>query len=434
MSDTGVSVQEPDDREPNIAIWWIGTAVAIAVIFAVRCASAYTHPILWGDDWNLFVRFIHAPGIDAAFHPYAGYVSVIPGAIGWVASNFASGTRPFLLAWAAAAIGVASLSWFSSARFDHLLPDVWQRSLVCVLLALVPASNSALLSATMFSSWHILFVLVLATVARAPTRTRWMLIELAVMGLCICSHPLSIVLVPIFCWRAVIAKAPIARWFFVGLSAITCFYFVFGVQSSDVQMRSWGRSAFAAFEMMTHRVVGDTVLHGSWRTAVPATLWGCTLFLLPVIAVTFAAVRCDAAQSRDLRRGLAGVLFLGMAVIIATTLGRFDQYGKLLFSPRYTYVPTLCWCLVAMITILAATRTCAPRLRAIAIVGLVVHTAMLNGGRGYLYRTSPESGDRVVQFTTGIDAWLESAEGEETRSLPLPGRRISVSRPRPGPN
>jgi hypothetical protein len=339
MSDTGVSVQESAGRDPRPTLWCIGTAVAIAVIFAVRCASAYTHPILWGDDWNLFVRFIHSPRLDAVFQPYAGYVSVVPGAIGWFASNFASGTRPFILAFAAAGIGIASLSWFSSSRFDHLVPDVRQRSLICVLLALVPASNAALLSTTMFSSWHLLFILILATIAQAPTRMRRMLGELAILSLCVCSHPLSIVLVPIFCWRAAIARTPIARGLFIGLTAITCLYFVFGVESSGVQVRSWGRSAFAAFEMLTHRVVGDTLLYGNWRTVLPATLLVCTLFLLPVIAVTVTALRCDAAPSRDehrdlrrdLRRGLVGVLFLGMAVIVATTLGRFDQYGKLLF-------------------------------------------------------------------------------------------------------
>jgi hypothetical protein len=411
--------------------WILATALAIGSIFALRCHYAYTHPILWGDDWLLFARFTMNPGLAAVLDPHAGYVSLLPNLVVGMTSWLPLTWQPYLLAWIPGLIGIACLSWFASPRFAHILPEPPLRRLTCILLALIPASNAALLSVTMFSSWHLLFALCLAVIAKAPEGRRARCRELVLLGLCICSHPVSIIVCPFFAIRALTARAFPLRLHYIALVGISLTYFFALVGSSSASISDWRPPAQAAIETMSHWVVGDSLLPGDLRTQIPTRGLGPYLLLLPVLALCVFAWR-----SRKLTGSQSTVVttlvLLSASVIAATIAGRHAEYGKLMFSPRYTYVPTLCWYLAALIVAFAALRGQSPRLRVVAILALVLHAVALNNGRGYRYRTSPADGDKVAAFVEELADWRKTAsQGPPTKRLALPGRQLIIERQPP---
>jgi hypothetical protein len=118
--------------------------IFLAICFtALRRLNFFTSPKLWAEDglifWSDSRRF---PIWQTIFHPYVGYLHVIPRILAAITAVFPIGATPVL--YTALAIVVTSLSCalVLRAEMKWLIPSYWVRAFVFAALVVLPGAGS----------------------------------------------------------------------------------------------------------------------------------------------------------------------------------------------------------------------------------------------------------------------------------------------------
>ena len=402
--------------------------------------AGYLDPVLCGEDWAiLFARYLwdRSPGL--VLEPYAGYVSFGPQGIGWLTSWLPGGAQAYALAFAAGGVAALALGWFASPRFAHVLPDARLRGLVCLLLALQPLADAPLLCTAMYAHFHMLFVVCLAAVATPPS-ARARPVELIVVTVCAWSHPIALLVAPLFAWRAWRSPDRGVRRHYACLALLSVAYLGFGV---DWQTQLWQTlpggahpGSFTALVTLVGSVILPSIALNQELVTVlgehgigPGTL-GLLLGALLVALVSAALIAGRRCPGLATARGTT-LMVLGLALLLATATvaSRWASQGTLVFkSPRYAYVPALLLSLWGMSTLLNLGR----RRAGLVALLLVAHAVSLNLGPGVRtrFRFAPPSEGRVARFAVEVEAWARTpGPSGESRRLVLPGRVLEICRP-----
>lgn len=393
--------------------------------------AGYLDPVLCGEDWAiLFARYLwdRSPGL--VLEPYAGYVSFGPQGIGWLSSWLPGGAQAYALAFAAGGVAALALGWFASPRFAHVLPDARLRVVVCLLLALQPLGDAPLLCTTMYAHWHLLFVVCLAAIATPPS-TRVRLVEVLVVAVCAWSHPMALLVAPMFAWRAWRSADRGVRRHYACLTMLSVAYLGFGIdwQTQLAQTHAGGPASGWPAALVT--LLGSVILPSVALNQELVTVLGEHGIPLSTLGLLLGALLLALVGAMLLAHRRCTLTMLGLALLLATATvaSRWASQGTLVFkSPRYAYVPALLLSLWGMSTLLHLGR----RRAGLVALLLVAHALSLNLGPGVRtrFRFAPPSEGRVARFAAEVEAWARTpGPSGESRRLVLPGRVLESRRP-----
>ena len=191
---TGTGIPAPRGRLADPPV--LAVLAACAVILACRRAGAVTHPQFWAEDAYFFAQ-AYTIGWSALLVPFAGYLHTIPRLVGEVAvlMNPARGPAIFVAGSAAVTLYVASRTLSPRCPLPR-----WGGA--CALaVVLVPDTYEVLLNVVNLQ-WVVGAGIVLLLVSADPRTPAQRVHDVGagiLMGL---TGPFSILLAPLFLWRA----------------------------------------------------------------------------------------------------------------------------------------------------------------------------------------------------------------------------------------
>lgn len=209
--------------------------LGIFVILAVRSWDALSFPILGHEDGRDMFAFYFNNGTPCGiFRYYAGYISLLPNAIGWAAMRLPLPISAHV--FTLASLVIATLGFYLLSRDGHewLVPQASTRRTIVVALAILPLGKGYLVNNLTYSQWSLLFLLVvLLTRWPLPSSIGALSAYAGTVALCAASHPLSILMVPPCVVQFVLNKHRIQRLFIVLCVVVVVAYQILGVKHSD---------------------------------------------------------------------------------------------------------------------------------------------------------------------------------------------------------
>jgi len=332
---------------------WIG--VLATFILLTRAPGRILNGYLWAEDGVLFMNEAYRLGLASIFHPYAGYLHLLPRLIA-IASAYLFGIHcaPYLYVDSALIVSV----WVSLYLLRASIDFPWQRHsiMLSALLALspwlVPANNEVLLNVTNLQWVLAPALMMLLWECCGPDHGRQpapQVLGLRIVGMALLTltGPVCILLMPIaglaFLWR--MRRAP--TW----PSAL-----VFAVYSLGtlVQAAVYLATREAAGQRSGLKWMRELVVYQLGPTLIPQSL----LDAMPVLAgvAASALLLCLLAGSATSAKRwlLASLFYVFMATWNAGLLrvdhrgAHFSWYG---YGARYTYLPELAlfWAMLIII-------------------------------------------------------------------------------------
>ena len=178
--------------------------LACALVLAYRCHGRLAHPSLWAEDGTVFfVRALHY-GAAALWQGYAGYLHLVPQLAYLLMTRVVPLLHvPYVAEASSILVYAAVASTFSSRAYEELLPGALRRQLVCVTLCFVLGLPEVLGNYANLHWVLYLFVWLLAIRPLSASHHGW---ETVVAVLTAFSAGECLVLVPLFAWRALVAR------------------------------------------------------------------------------------------------------------------------------------------------------------------------------------------------------------------------------------
>jgi hypothetical protein len=104
--------------------YWLSITafVAVVLILWLRAPDRIEHGFLWAEDAQVFLLDAHQTGFRSLFHPYAGYLHLLPRLIAWISVHIVSlAQTPYFFAWTCLTITALSSAYIAFA-VRHLHP------------------------------------------------------------------------------------------------------------------------------------------------------------------------------------------------------------------------------------------------------------------------------------------------------------------------
>ena len=283
----------------------------IASSYIIRTPSVLMHPPLFNED--AFVLFNHYYNRDA-FGPwlveYAGYVSVGPDLLAFVASMFPTSWAPHVYLWMALGVSASTLSLFYLTRFRALLGSDAARFLTCLVLALLPLGNGALFRSLTWCFWPLLLASALFCLVPGPKRPGTG--EFSLLLVNSWSSPLSTLLIPLYLWRLRGSRDVVERLQFISLVVAALAYLASIAADSlpasmvtTVQLPATGHSRDIAYAVRhTLPAIADRVIFEPLftnRVRVGANARGFHFAVVTIGALVVLVATGLVARDRELR-------------------------------------------------------------------------------------------------------------------------------------
>lgn len=421
---------------------------ALAIVVLRAPEMVLMPPLLWDDGSKVFAYFYENREAARILRFKSGYLPLIGNFIGYAAVRFPTRLIPYVFVGSAVLITSVTYCLFFARAFRRWFPSDLDRALMCLIFALAPISSCQLVTASDYSIWNLLAVLILLTAWRPSEKRGWRYLHALVCNLLIWSHPLTIIVAPVVLWRAF--KDEENRTFYRLMFFNLLVHQVFGVSGITTTHGLWRHStgvpiavSFAAkfFDscVWTIQIVGAT----AFRTAFGSPLYEFAVRERPALIIAWmtllAVVSYLAALKVPRTRSL--LAFLAYLILSLTFLSCFLRYEGvhndpiqfIYYTPRYIYLQSLCFLLLfgTLLTTgweLACAKLADPhlaqKLRQLAflpLAALICHYYFLNTQFGHYlvrntHRASPyydlnsENGIVVREFFAKLAA-AENAPG-----------------------
>jgi hypothetical protein len=305
---------------------WL-TLMACAGILALRKPDAFYNPQFWGEDGPNFYKDALLMGPKAFFEVYASYLHTVARCVGALATWFDPKWAPTVFVGSALAFTLYAAARTQSARCP--LP----RHAGCALaVVLVPDAFEVLLNITNLQ-W-INFGSLLLILISADAKRWWQHLHDGVMVLLFgLSGPFSIIVAPLFLWRAwqrrtaasliVSGLALVAA----GVQAWTVWHYPPGTQDSPVALE-------ALLAVPGMRITGSLLL----GTLVPQDFSRGVEIVLGLVALAAVTTLAQRKGAFRLERIWLGLAFAGL---LASTLFRcryvLPDLCHAVFGSRYFF-------------------------------------------------------------------------------------------------
>jgi hypothetical protein len=419
---------ETPPRAPRRGPWLL--ALAVFLVLFLKSPAMLLAPPLHAEDGTQMLAYYYCPrGPAGILRFYNGYVSLVPNAIGWLALRAPIEWAPTLLALAPFVLTGICLLLPYLLRLGAEATGVGTVAAASLLLAALPLGNAPLVANTTYSFWNGLLALTFLALA-PPARHPASQVGTAVAAVLLAaSHPLSIVVLPLYLVRVVLDRRErrvAAIWAAVLIGGVV--YQLLAVQHAEARMRPPLVLLHLGFRYLVERVGFEGVLGSEARLALYAAGWGWLVTLAGSLVTLAAAWLCWRRFREEPRaRGLIlGLVYLVPALTFGVVAARNIRSGLLWdrFGEHYFYVPkALFW--VALVTCAAPLVGKLARGRRVGmVVALVVYVLGFSWAERARYAVDPEEGRRIAALVVevarqeraaggrrGIDAVLDRASG-----------------------
>ncbi|PJZ35901.1 hypothetical protein CH354_16205 [Leptospira levettii] len=207
----------------NYILFLANFFISFALLF-LRKPDSLLNAQLWAEDGVLFLHDEWHVGFpDTIFILYAGYVHFVPRLVAFISNFFPFEVIPFIFNFSAIFLSAISVSIFSLTNFRYILKSDILRTLVVVLICLMPIGPESINNITNVHFYLSLGVFLIALIGGSLSRWAYFLFFLFVL-LGILSAPLAVFCAPLFLIRPILCRSEKLRWLYVLLFVISVVY------------------------------------------------------------------------------------------------------------------------------------------------------------------------------------------------------------------
>lgn len=348
---------------------WIVVAAASLLLFLRKPWALHT-PQLWAEDGSIFLLQDNLWGAAVILDPYNGYLHLLPRLVAWLARHL------FDVAWwpacyngAAFVLTVVLFARLASARIA--LPGALKPWLI-LALPLVVGTGEVLINLTNLQWLAALFLV--AQLFATPARGRWSHAgDVALLVLAGLSGLFSVILLPLFLWRAVRHRSPdtLLAGGVVGVCGAIQLFCLLGTGTAGALEA--GDTPFRP--LMALSVLGSRLV--TWPLLGPAAVRAWPVWLHAVLAVAIIgpllALSLRAGPHRGLRLTLvAAFLLLTAACAIRVRADTWPD-DNLVNGDRYFYLSRVLLTWLLLFQLDATARALRLTARVACLLGLVTH-------------------------------------------------------------
>lgn len=378
---------------PHWASPFLLTACACLVLFVLRDASgALSPPVRLEDATNMLSFYWKDSDPSKLLREYAGYLSLGPNLVGYIAGNLPGLLTIYVLHWVPLIMAACAFASIQLRDVEILGMSHCEKAIVVIALVLMPMGNYALITNTTYMLWSMLImstILVLFWTPRASFRAVVLLFFLALTSM---SHPLFVLLLPILCIRIFFAKSRFERVGFAAVLIIAVVYLLLVVDFSGSQKGA--RDGLIALiidsiRMFATRSVTEPLISSSVRLDLvqKGNLEATILFGLLVILAGGILIWLGRARLTRRQIWQIGALFLmaGLFAAAATATGRvkIDHFG----GQRYIYPSAFLVLLILFWGLLNLFKAVPGKMRIAGYALLAVWIVAINDADKYYYRS-----------------------------------------------
>ncbi|MFZ6027652.1 MAG: hypothetical protein ACOYYS_08055 [Chloroflexota bacterium] len=398
----------------------------------VRNRTAVLWPVLHNEDGrDLFAYYLNNPDVSGVFRFYAGYVSLGPNLIGYLATRLPAPLAPYFMVAVSLFLQSTAFSLFSLRRFRFLIESDHLRLLFCLFIVLVPMGNYALSTAVMWSGWNFLLILFLLVLVPPPDKSSALYVmQLVFSCLAICSHPYSLLIVPICVVNLLRWPLTSARCYHFSLLICTGIYAVMGLHQGEYPSDVSLAVLPVALKLFMQRVIfgafaGD-VLRATWF----AQGFALRIYWFAVISSALLTALVLFSRKRFSHRDWVNILILCYVIfstVLVSVVGRamvsnYEYYTRL-WEQRYFYISQLLWFLLLSFVgnrlLVKFSWPCFLKFGVPVIFG--IYLLWLNTIDHQLFNTSTQSGRQVADFLSQV---YVCQRGEQRQDVLLLDRGI----------
>lgn len=408
--------QDPSDTKPRLLgslILLLGLFVIVAGLHSVQ---ALISPVLaFEDGRDMLAYFFNHPEPRQVLRFYADYVSLIPNAVAWAGTKLPLTLTPYAFTFASLAFATLGFFMLGSDRYAWLVPVRRDRFIIAISLAVLPLGKELMVNNLAYSQWSLLFILILLMIRRPlPERAAPLVGWVLAVVLCIASHPLSLLVLPLCAFQFVVSKRASHR-VAVGLCVVAVvLYQWLGVNQGGHGPPSPGAVVWA-LQVFLSRVLFEMLFGAQLATTLNAQGMGLAVNCVAGL-ILFGLVMMVLRGERP-KRDLAVIicaLLLAFAIVLLSTMTRYvgTEADRLyLESPgmqRYIYISKLIFGFLILWKVLPRVERFlkgkrAPA-KAILICVFAVYVVGLNFHNRSLYGHKPGEGRKLHDFLVDVEA------------------------------
>lgn len=293
------------------------------------------YPVLEVEDArDLFGFYYEHRDPSALLRFYRGRLSLVPNLVGYLAFFLPTAVVPYVFVVIPLLISSAAFACFSAAGFRALVSSDLTRAAICLVLAAAPMGNALLIGNTMYSMWGLFLLLALLSVVPLPVGKAALALRGTVMSLMVCSHPASVVLLPLWIASAWRDRSKQALVFYAALVAVTLAYLTWGVRSDVLAQPNPFETLRATVSLVVERVAAVALVGAQWAKIASRDSLGTVLLwgsIVPPILVLFGVAAAPHKPTRDQVFQLLAIAYLIVSVTAIVWFTRDageDEIGK----------------------------------------------------------------------------------------------------------
>jgi hypothetical protein len=324
-----------------LALWFV-----IFLALFLRRPDALTNSQFWAEDALIFFTQQVTLGFSKAlFHPYAGYLHVIPRLIAFLASSLPAKWIPFVYSFLTLLLSSLCCAAFAGPWCRNLLRSDGLRATCCLIVAAGLQFGKELIGVVANMQWFLAIgaaTLVLRN--KEGKEPAWLSITLAVLGVLIgLTAPLTFVFVPFLLARCLTTRG-LKRLAPVLMLAALIIQALVAHATSDVGRTAHfnlGPAFVATVIAIISRPVTASLLGHSYtvhNSDVNLIAW----WILALIVVSVWLTRLGSSAHGQRRRVLWGACYVGLAatllpVLTRNYIGMFGSLNGVKYTPGERY-------------------------------------------------------------------------------------------------
>jgi hypothetical protein len=318
--------------------------VVIAVIIASRDITALVYPQLRVEDGrDIFAYFYSHHNLLEVFRFKAGYIPLVPNIIGYLLLFLPARIIPYAFALVPLLFSALVYSLFSLPAYRYYLGSDLLRAVACLIFAFAPVFHLDIQISVDYIIWNLLLALIFLSLPQLPKKGLRLTVILILLILLIWSNPLSIILAPLYAWRAFTGRGNL-RYLYLFLLASLLAYQAFGVQSSGVF------SGLSILEIAQKIIVSLAWSIYLFIKQAYKGVFGVNQYMqasrsmLAAFGVALVFTTLLYLRKRDPHRAvkIGTLIYFSCSIIFLSVLSRGHAYvGMIHYHMRYMFVPTM---------------------------------------------------------------------------------------------
>lgn len=316
----------------------------IAVIIASRDITAVAYPQLRVEDGrDIFAYFYSHHNLAEVVRFKAGYIPLVPNMIGYLLLFLPARIIPYAFALVPLLFSALVYSLFSLPVYRWYLGSDLLRAVACLIFAFAPVFHLDIQISVDYIIWNCLLALILLSLPQLPNESFRLTVILILLSLLIWSNPLSIILAPLYAWRA-FAGHRNSRYLYLFLLASLLAYQAVGVQSSGVF------SGLSILEIAQKIIVSLAWSIYLFIKQAYKGVFGLNQYMqasrsmLAAFGVAFIFITLLYLRKRDSHRAVkvGTLIYFSYSVIFLSVLSCGHAFvGMIHYHGRYMFVPTM---------------------------------------------------------------------------------------------